>query len=73
MLGCVCSLLTMDGGRFKGCTEGDTFRLVISTKRNCIINENSLGVVCMSQVVLELLCSFPWLSALLLTLNAAQL
>ena len=31
------SLFTMDGGRFKDCTEGGKFRLVISTQR---INES---------------------------------
>ena len=44
-LACACriygsvysSLLTMDGGRFKDCTEGGKFRLVISAQR---INES---------------------------------
>lgn len=58
------SLLTMDGGRFKGFTEGGNFRLVVSIKNGgCIISENcSLGVrisvlrtlyICIQYVVLR--------------------
>ena len=41
----VCSsLLTMDGGRFKGCTEGGKFRLVISNKKGAASSVKTAAV-----------------------------